>query len=194
MVAVWLIAVFDFNKWGATWWGVSIFVPGALLIALICVVEGFFFKHFSADPINPLPDWLLIVVVIYYFLCLGLGVFFTEAGTNGGIPRSALAQEQTGQTNYHDDDYRYSRTGSYAYTYIFVNNSTTPSPSYTSISSSSHCTGKSCSGLGIALLLIIFLILLLTSAFIPHFWVVGMLLAIVLFVLYTRREYAEAGF
>lgn len=175
MVGAWLAAVTVFGEWGADWWHISIWLWGLALIAVVSVgLWAFGWLRF------PVANWMLWVLVIYFLLSAGAGAYFTEAATNGGIPRSATAQEHTDQK--YDDNYRYSRAGGFYYYYIY---SGSYAPSESSGSSTTSCSGKSCGGLA---LVIVLLVLLLASALIPHFWVIATLCGIVLWLLAFRRE------
>lgn len=174
MAGAWLAAVSYFGEWLADWWHISIWLFGAALIAAVCVIllKLGWLRY-------PAANWMLWLIVIYFVLSMGLGAYFTEAATNGGIPRTVLAQEHPGQR--YDDNYRYSRSGYFYYNYWYVGSRTPTASSGSSVS----CTGKSCGG---AALVIVLVILLLASALIPHFWVIAALAGIVLMLLCLRRE------
>lgn len=180
MVGAWLAAVTYFGEWGATWGPISVWIWGLALILVVCFGLALFgFLQY------PAANWMLWLILIFFGLSIALGTYGTEAATNGGIPRSVLAQEHTAAQR-SDDNYRYSRGGGfyYYYWYPYWYGDHTSTTSDTS-SSSPSCTGKSCGGL---VLVVVVVVLLLLSAFVPHFWVIAALCAIVMLSLCLYRE------
>lgn len=191
MIVAWFVAVSYFSEWRANWWNISIFLIGVVIIGVVGFITYHLGDYVAENHDGRMPNWLIWSVTGFFVLSMFLGTFCTEAATNGGIPRTAQAQGQSNQTR-DDDSFRYSRTGWIYYYWFYAGSSSRASSSGEDTSPSMSCSGKSCDGYAVVILIAIALALLLLSVFVPHFWVIATLLAIVLFLAFTWREFAEA--
>lgn len=178
------ILMIKYHKLDAEWFGTPVVVFGLLSAGII----GFALTRFKwfKKPRNGFSKKMMIVLVVAIVLAPVLGVFFTEPLERGGN----LTQSDVTFGRY---DYQRSRMGGWYYLYIvdsdlFSSSGSHSSTVVTTSSSSVHLDDDAAEGLAYLFLILLVVILVVASAFIPHFWVVAMMILICITGLIALRE------
>lgn len=174
MIAIFLLCVVSFNKWGAYWFGINIFVWAIILGIILYLVLGKF--SFFSCPYNSVKQWLILVLAIAFILSIFLGIYFTEPIQP---ENSSINKNYNTNSGY---DYHQSRSGIWWYSFYSGGN----------IDGFNLSTeNNSDDGEAILYLFIIILVIILVigSAFIPHFWILSLILIITVMIRLTVREH-----
>lgn len=161
--ALWVWAVVAFDKWGANWWGISIWLFALLLVpCFLGVAAGL--RLFDADDTTP---WkFLCVLLLFVVLTLGEGVFYSEP---------SLHQPAQSTTSSAREDHS---------SFFYYWHESTPS-------SSNHSSNSK--GSGYLLLFLTLVLLFILGAIVPHFWVVGVLIGLALLWGFALKELRYAS-
>lgn len=177
------ILMIKYHKLDAEWFGTPVVVFGLLSAGII----GFALTRFKwfKKPRNGFSKKMMIALVVAIVLAPVLGVFFTEPLERGGN----LTQSDVTFGRY---DYQRSRMGGWYYLYIvdsdLFSSSDSGNSNVATSSSSIHLDDDAAEGLAYLFLILLVVILVVASAFIPHFWVVAMMILICITGLIALRE------
>lgn len=166
---LWLWAVVAFDKWGAQWWGISIWVY-AVVCALAFIGIAALLRLLDID--DTTPKVVLCCLGLFVVLSLAEGAFISEP-----MLRQQASTSHSSMSSSDDSSH-----SSFFY-YSWWHSATTSNSS----SSSSHSSNSK--GAGYVLLVLLLIALLILSAIIPHFWVVAVFVGVVLLWCFTVKEF-----
>jgi len=168
----WLI--FHYRKWNAEWFGVNVLLV-SILVAIGTAALCFFLEWFQNRD-ERLTWKIFIIPTVGFLLCSLLGVFYAEPLHFSRL--SAMQKDQLARSSAY---YQESRGGQFWYSL----GGSTNSGGSSSSSVDFDCDGDAC--LALALLAVV-VICVVSSAFIPHFWLLATMLLLSIMVMVAIRE------
>ena len=162
-----------YGKWEAGWGNINVVAVAALVsaAAIVVAVRSVWFQRRT----DCTPNWVFAIPLVGLILCASLGVYYTEPIELGGSSR--LERADSG----NEVNVQPVRTGGFRLfrgAADFIPDLSFPT-----------CDDDDCVMIYLVIILIIVVIVAVAaSAFIPHFWVVGVLLMITLMAVMAARE------
>jgi hypothetical protein len=186
----WFYQVYNYQKFSAAWGAFNVLFLGiilALVAGALLLMSSWFTDGESA------PGLFIGIAVGTLLIAILGGPFMTEPIERGALVSQAGVQLSPSSPEYQQTAYQRSRAGGWFY-YSFYSNHTTVNSSSGSSSSGSFSCGKDCGkGLVAVFLVILAIIVICGSLFVPHFWVAGGLIFLVILWLMTYREWFQVS-
>jgi hypothetical protein len=187
-LVTWIYLIWQYRKWDAQWGSINVLVP-TLLAALVLIWKINRLNWFH-DRGTPTRLRFMIIPIIAFILCAGLGIYFTEPIESGGsvtrsgssVQSGGSAKTETGRNPDYQYDYGRTRAGGY---YL-----------WSDLFELGGGAGDVAGGAGdldegclVLLLVLLVIALIIGSVVIPHFWALATFLFLVIMAMVAYREW-----